>query len=60
MVINWSQVHKKKNHENKDKKMKVYTQKLVHCPKIKIKYKEKLEEKLKSQANKTWENFTKV
>ena len=39
MVINWSQVHKKKNHENKDKKMKVYTQKLVHCPKIKIKYK---------------------
>ena len=37
MVINWSQVHKKKNRGNKDKKIKIDTQKLVHCSEIKTK-----------------------
>ena len=40
--------------------MKIDTQKLVHCPEIKTKYKEKLEEKLSNETDKTWKNLTKV
>ena len=43
IVINWIQVHKKKNPVKKDKKMKIDTQKLVHHPETKIRFKEKLE-----------------
>ena len=60
MVINCSQVRKNKNRGNKDKEMKIDTQKLVHCPEIKTKYKEKLEGKLNNQADKTWKILTKV
>ena len=56
MVINWSQVHKKKNRGNKDRKMKIDTQKPFHCPGIKTKYKEKLNNK----TDKTWKSLTKV
>ena len=39
---------------------KIDTQKLIHYPEIKTKYKEKLEEKLNNQVDKTWKNLSKV
>ena len=49
VVISWSQVWKKKNRGNKDKKMKIDTQKPVYCPEIKTKYK-KIRRKIKQSS----------
>ena len=41
---------------NKDKKMKIDTQKLVLYVEIETKYKENLEKKLHNQTDKTWKS----
>ena len=56
MVITWSQVYKKRKLQEQRQDDENRNKKLIHWPEIKTKYREKLEEKLNNQTDKTWKH----
>ena len=58
--VNWHVIHKHKNKTNRNKTVKIDTQKLIHNEEIQTEYKTKLRDNINASNNKQWSSISNI